>query len=75
MDNIVVIGVDHGWSQMKTAETVFSAGVEVLFFKLNTSYLPKFIQIKIRYSLNHSDAFCIRLFKAVPFSVIMISVT
>ena len=28
MDNIVVIGVDHGWSQMKTAETVFSAGVE-----------------------------------------------
>ena len=47
----------------------------MLFFKLNTSYLPKFIQIKIRYSLNHSDAFCIRLFKAVPFSVIMMSVT
>ena len=47
----------------------------VLFFKLNTSYLPKLIQIKIRYNPNHSDAFCIRLFKVVPFSVIMISVT
>ena len=47
----------------------------LLFFKLNTSYLPKLIQIKIRYNPNHSDAFCIRLFKVVPFSVIMISVT
>lgn len=28
MDNTVIIGVDHGWSQMKTAETVFSSGVE-----------------------------------------------
>lgn len=28
MDNTVIIGVDHGWSQMKTAGTVFSSGVE-----------------------------------------------
>ena len=28
MDNTVIIGVDHGWSQMKTAETLFSSGVE-----------------------------------------------
>ena len=28
MDNTVIIGVDHGWSQMKTAEAVFSSGVE-----------------------------------------------
>ena len=28
MDNTVIIGVDHGWSQMKTARTVFSSGVE-----------------------------------------------
>ena len=48
---------------------------KVLFFKLNTSYLSNYIQIKIRYDPNHSDAFCFRLFKAVPFSVIMISVT
>lgn len=47
----------------------------MLFFKLNTSHLSKFIQIKRRYNPYHSDAFCIRLFKAVPFSVIMISVT
>ena len=47
----------------------------MLFFKLNTSYLSNYIQIKIRYDPNHSDAFCFRLFKAVPFSVIMISVT
>ena len=47
----------------------------LLFFKLNTSYLSNYIQIKIRYDPNHSDAFCFRLFKAVPFFVIMISVT
>ena len=28
MDNIEVIGVDHGWSQMKTVHTIFSAGIE-----------------------------------------------
>lgn len=28
MDNIEVIGIDHGWSQMKTANaSVFSAGI------------------------------------------------
>lgn len=28
MENIEIIGVDHGWSQMKTVHTVFSSGVE-----------------------------------------------
>ena len=28
MDNIEVIGVDHGWSQMKTVHTIFLAGIE-----------------------------------------------
>ncbi len=28
MDNVEVIGVDHGWSQMKTVNTVFSSGIE-----------------------------------------------
>lgn len=28
MEHIEIIGVDHGWSQMKTAGTVFSSGVE-----------------------------------------------
>ena len=28
MDNIEVLGVDHGWSQMKTVHTIFSAGIE-----------------------------------------------
>ena len=34
MDNTVIIGVDHGWSQMKTAETVFSSGVEEILSEL-----------------------------------------
>lgn len=28
MDNVEVIGVDHGWSQMKTVNVVFSSGIE-----------------------------------------------
>ena len=28
MDNVEVIGVDHGWSQMKTVNTVFPSGIE-----------------------------------------------
>ena len=28
MNNLEVIGIDHGWSQMKTVHEVFSSGVE-----------------------------------------------
>ena len=28
MENIEIIGVDHGWTQMKTVHTVFSSCVE-----------------------------------------------
>ena len=34
MDSIVVIGVNHGWSQMKTAHTIFPTGIEEILAEL-----------------------------------------
>lgn len=50
MDNIVIIGVDHGWSQMKTAETVFSSGVgeilsEPAFYEDVLEYAGKYYRV------------------------------
>ena len=53
MDNTVIIGVDHGWSQMKTAESVFSAGVEEIlsepaFFDDVLEYGGKYYKVGTR---------------------------
>ena len=50
VDNIVIIGVDHGWSQMKTAETVFSSGVgeilsEPAFYEDVLEYAGKYYRV------------------------------
>ena len=50
MDNLEIIGVDHGWSQMKTVNKVFSAGVDEIlsepaFFDDILEYEGKFYKI------------------------------
>ena len=53
MDNIEVIGIDHGWSQMKTANApVFSAGIreiltEPAFYDDVLEYEGKYYKVGI----------------------------
>ena len=49
MDNIEVIGVDHGWSQMKTVHTIFSAGIEEILSE------PAFFDDVLEYENRYSE--------------------
>ena len=69
-----ILGVSKTTTYQLIKSKVFHS-VRVLFFKLITSYSTNSIQVKRRYTLNLSDAFPIRLFKDVPFCVMMLSVT
>ena len=50
MDNLEVIGIDHGWSQMKTVHEVFPSGVkeilsEPAFFDDVLEYEGKYYKV------------------------------